>query len=785
MRYGFVFFFSFIGLLWERFWNRFWPTTTVLLFFTALSLLNVPLIFGTVWHMALLALFVAAITLTLLRTSSPFSFPTRADVERQMERASTLDHRPLQTLNDKPAEGLSDESLNLWQKHLQKTALALHSLKIYVAQPNVASRDRWALRHIAVIFLAVGLAVAQQDAAARLKLAITPDINSLIDKKTITLDLWITPPEYTHEATVFLATAKQGLVAHDDAINVPAGSVLKLRLAGLRFAPRLTYAGQKYAVTEAAAQNYTLEMPLQQSGVLTLGRLFSTLGHWTINVLPDTPPEVSVVKVEATPRAATKITYTAQDDHGITKLTGIVGVDGNAYKFDMPTASSADEATFVEDLTSNPSAGEPATIWLEAQDAAGHDTSGTPVAFTLPERHFNNPLAQRIITERKILLKNKNLLSRSAVADNLAQIGENPALYKGDIIVFMSLSTAVRRLIYDHSDEAAASVANLLWDVALKLEDGGLSLAQRELHDSLQKLSQALNDKSTTKQQLQDILDDVQKKMQQYVQSLATELQQKMMQGQQMPALSPALAQQFMKNMDINKLLDQMRKLSQADSRDDLQKMAENLQNSIDNFDMNKFNQMQEKQMQQLQALQNLDDIIHRQQSLYDKTNKSDDPADMKDQKQEQSAIRKQLGDALHKLGDTGADIPENFAKADQAMKNSADALGKGLQQESLPQQKTALDEMQKGVDSAAKKMAESMQMSLLSFGAPGEGNFGEGYDPLGRPNGAMDDHSVKLPSEREQRRVQEIIEELRHRSNEPNRTKVERDYIDRLLDRF
>ena len=44
---------------------------------------------------------------------------------------------------------------------------------------------------------------------------------------------------------------------------------------------------------------------------------------------------------------------------------------------------------------------------------------------------------------------------------------------------------------------------------------------------------------------------------------------------------------------------------------------------------------------------------------------------------------------------------------------------------------------------------------------------------------------NIKLPDEKEQRRVQEIIEELRHRSNEPDRTKVERDYIDRLLDQF
>ncbi len=784
MKYHFIFTFSYLCLLWERFWNRFWPAVSIVVFFAALSLFNLPFFLGTIGHLLMLAAFAVALAVTLLRTNHPFSFPSRADVERQMEHASTLDHRPLQTLHDKPAEGLSDESLSLWQIHLQRAALALGRLKIYTPQPDVASRDRWALRYIAVILLAVGLAVAQHDAPTRLRLALTPDFSSLVDKKTIALDLWITPPEYTHEATVFLSTAKQGLAVHDGSLDVPAGSVLKLRLSGLRFAPRFSYADQKYALTETAPQNFTLEMPLQQSGDLRLSSWFSRLGQWSLTVLPDTPPEVSITKIEPTSRAATKITYKATDDHGITKLTGIVGADGNSYSFDMPPTNSAEDATYAQDLTANPSAGLPAVMWLEADDAAGHKTSSAPVNFVLPERSFSNPIAQRIIAERTTLVRDKTLLSRRTVAENLANIVENPSLYKGDIVVFMSLSSAVKRLIYDKSDASAATVANLLWDVALKLEDGGLSLAQRELHDSLQKLSEALNDKSTTKQQLQDILDEVKQKMQQYVQSLAAELQQKLQQGKQMPALSPELAKQFMKNLDINKLLEQMRQLSQANSREDLQKMADNLKNSIDNLDMKKFDEMQEKQAQAMQALQNLQDIIHRQQSLFDKTNKTDDPADLKEQQQEQSAIRGELGDSLHKLGDTGAEIPDNFAKADQAMKGSGEALGRGLAQESLPQQKTALDEMQKGLDSTVKKMAEGMQQSILSFGMGSSGNFGEGYDPLGRPNGVSQEN-IKIPDGKEQRRVQEIIEELRHRSNEPNRTKVERDYIDRLLDQF
>ena len=43
----------------------------------------------------------------------------------------------------------------------------------------------------------------------------------------------------------------------------------------------------------------------------------------------------------------------------------------------------------------------------------------------------------------------------------------------------------------------------------------------------------------------------------------------------------------------------------------------------------------------------------------------------------------------------------------------------------------------------------------------------------------------VKIPDEKERRRVQEIIEELRTRSNDFSRPKSEREYINRLLNQF
>ena len=230
-----------------------------------------------------------------------------------------------------------------------------------------------------------------------------------------------------------------------------------------------------------------------------------------------------------------------------------------------------------------------------------------------------------------------------------------------------------------------------------------------------------------------------------------------------------------------------MQAMAQANSREEMQKMVDNLKDSLDGINMKKFDQMQEKQMQAMAALQNLEEIIHRQQALFDKTNKTKDPANADKQGKEQFTIRQKLGSSMRMLEKTMEEtIPDNFAKAYQSMKLSEDALSKSMPKESLPHQKTALDELQKGLDDTVKQMAQSMQQSILSFGMmPNIGNYGADYDPLGRQNSRAGDDDIKIPSKKERRHVQEIIEELRRRSNEPNRAKTERDYIDRLLDQF
>lgn len=788
VKYIFVLILSALSLLWERLWNRLWAVISLFLLFTGLSLLRVPEMFGQAGPLVAFCLFMTAFVIVFFGTKNRFSFPWRSDIQRHVEKTSALKHRPLETLSDKPADGLSEAARDLWHRHLQKTAGYLDKLKIYRPSPNVAQRDRYALRYAALLLFVIGLSVAQRDAGIRLQQAFIPDLSPVITQKSATFDLWISPPEYTHESAIFLATARQGVIASNKNIQVPEGSTLKLRLNGYRFSPGLYYAGQRHVLTEAAPKNFTLDLPLQHSGMIRLSYFLHSLGAWNIAVAADTVPEVSILKVEETAHAATKITYKATDDHGITKISGIIApapdmlekLDHIKYRFDIPPS---DTASHIEDLTAHIWSGLPVTLTLEAEDSAGHKSASAPYALTLPARSFTNPIARILIEQRKKLLWAKDADAFNEVASNIINIVNKPELYKNDGMTFLALMIAAKRLGYDSDPEAVESVQDLLWDVALRLDDGGLSLAQRELRSALQKLSSSLGNKNLSKQEIQEIVDDVQKKMQQYVQALAMELQQRLQQGKQIPALSPDLAKKFMKNIDLGKMLQQMQALAQSGSRDDLKKMAESLKNTLDNLDMKKFDQMQQKQMQAMEALQNLEDIIHSQQSLLDDTNKNKDPAKTKDQAREQSDIRKKLGEALEKLAGVMDSIPDNFANASQSMKLSENALGEGKATTSLPYQKNALDQLQKGMDDAISQMAQSMQQSILSFGMmPSGGNYGEGFDPLGR---GVSNGDVKIPDEKEQRRVQKIIEELRHRSNDSHRTKVERDYIDRLLGQF
>src|SRR5690606_7455112 len=89
-----------LSLAWESLWPAIWPAVAVAGLFLAFALLDVfPAL--PIWlHALLLAAFVVAFGLGLVRAVRDFIWPALGAGRRRLELASGLDHRPLSAVND-------------------------------------------------------------------------------------------------------------------------------------------------------------------------------------------------------------------------------------------------------------------------------------------------------------------------------------------------------------------------------------------------------------------------------------------------------------------------------------------------------------------------------------------------------------------------------------------------------------------------------------------------------------------------------------------------------------
>ena len=795
---------SFFTLLAERLWARLWAFFTVLMFFGAFAASGLIFKIGKTGHFALLIIFGSLALLTLFFIGRRFRLPRRAQVERRIERESGLKHRPLTMIHDKPEPGTPPAAAKLWYLQQAEVQKLFTRLRIWRPRPRVYKQDKYGLRFAAMAMLAVSLVLAQGHALERFKSALRAPAVFQLPQTQIAMDVWIEPPEYTNAAPVFLATAQTGRTTTENA-RVPAGSTLKLRVGGPKNPPHLRYNGQDIGTfAEAGPQSFTFETKLTESGLMEIRRGWwqKDLGSWSIDVTPDAPADLKILSVDTAERAALKITYTARDDYGVRGLKAVIAPSPDipdapwheTITIDLPFSGreTREAEQHVVDLAENAMAGVPVTIRLIATDDVGNKAESNIEYTVLPERQFKNPSAIIINNERKRLIRFSDPITYRITAATLARLANRPALVKEDLRVFLGLVVAIKRLGYSPHDDQIPGIRALLWHIALRLEDGGLQLAKQELRDALQRLKQALNDKNMSEEKLQELSEDVNRKTQQYMQELAKDMQQRMQQGggdQKQPEISPELAQKLMEKMDMSEMKELMEQMQHGDSREQMQAMTEYMQKMVEALDPN--NAMGEQDQKKLESLQKMEDLIQDQQQLMDKTGKMEQKQGAGEEAGEQGRIRKELGDVMREMGENMPEVPEQFGGADQEMKQSQQELGGGKPGESLPHQKQALEKLQEGQDQAMEKMAEQMKQMMMMGSGEGQGqnngNYGQGFDPLGREdnNKVNRGGDVKIPDEKERRRVQEIIQELRGRSNDWERPREERQYIDRLLDPY
>ena len=799
------------ALSWERLWRALWPASGIVGLFLVLALFDMlPLLPGAL-HVAVLALFAGGLGYALWRGFRGFAWPTRLEARRRIETASRLTHRPLTALDDRVATGAMDEAtLAIWRAHQKRAAESLKRLRSGVPAPGLARLDPLALRGALAIVLMVAAILSWDDAGERLARAMTPALAPSA-VTTVAVELWITPPKYTGRAPIYLQPGKDNQAE----VEVPAGSTLLAQVTGGRGAPTLRLDSRTVEFADTGDQAFQATAPLETASRLVIRQRGRELGQWTLRHIPDAPPTVAFVKPPTpTQRAALRFDYEAKDDYGVESLQLFVRrVDAEAKDeaakdkkasaeaplvIDLSQAGSVQKtvrATRFQDLTAHPWAGLPVVMQLEAKDALGQTARSEEVKLVLPERQFKHPVAKALVEARKDLMRDP-AQNRQVVAETVGTLALRPDRFNEDKVAFMAMRMAQARLYMDRTDKATTSVASLLWDTALRIEDGKLSVAERDLRSAQQALQDALN-RNADDAEIQKLIDELQRALQRFMQEMAQDMQNHPERYSQQPMDPNAMV---LDQQDLQRMIERLRDMARTGARDAAREMLSQLRNMLENLRgmAMRPGQMQRGNNPASQALRDMQGLIQRQQQLMNRTfsdqqrMESGDPNvgnDMQGRALEQEALRRMLGETMRRLGDMTGQIPDGLGRAERSMRDATEQLQRQAPGRAVGPQGKALEEMRQGMRQAMQELGRQFGMGT---GEPDPTQLGErpdpSQDPLGRPVeglGNANTSDVKIPEEADVQRAREILDELRRRSSDPSRPQLERDYIDRLLKRF
>ena len=514
------------------------------------------------------------------------------------------------------------------------------------------------------------------------------------------------------------------------------------------------------------------------------------------------------------------VKWKAADDYGVSAVTSQIdlsdnqqdgiGFTGNGvFLFDPPkfpvslrkSAPREELGSTSADLTAHPWAGLFVDLTLEVTDAARQSTKSEVKRFKLPERFFTKPLAQALIEQRKTLIMDPD--EAGAVEKLLSALLIYPAGLIENSGTQIAIAAIVSRIqnLRDHSDVEEA--VNLLWQTALSIEEGDLSDARAELEAARKALERALAD-GASPEQLQELMKNLRGAMDRYMQSMKKEAEKRQAQGQQNKNRRTPNGKTITQQ-DLQEMLDTIEKLTQNGANEAAQELLAQLDEILKNLEPGMAQQGgPPSDSATTEMLNELSDLMRRQQELMDKTQRAqpgdagdplnqegDDPGNRSGNQGtnglagEQGNLGRMLEQFMQQLGRNGLQSPPSFGEAGKQMGEAEQFLRQQERERALSQQGQALDQLRAGAQDMARQIQQQGQSGQDNTGRDGQAR-GESHDPLGRPMPNSGDNfgpkENMLPSELAIRRAREILEILRSRANTPDLPRIDKDYIDRLL---
>ncbi len=856
-------FFAKLVLFAERIAPKTLPPLSLAAVFVALAWFGLYRQMPDVLRIAVVFVLIFAFITSLLPIAR-IKWPTKDEASRLLEARNGLAHQPVGVQEDEPAFE-TPFARALWKEHQLRMAERIAGLDAGLPRPDIARHDRMALRAIPALILVAAFGFSFSNGAGNIADAFRDAPSGGPDNPDIRLDAWVTPPSYTGRAPIFLTGNN---AAATDTVSLPQSSKLTIRMTGGDGDEEVTFepheagqlqklapeaAEQKSAAARANTDNETnvpraprtFSMDIKESGTIEANGQ-----EWQFNVIPDRAPTIAFDKL---PRRAVngslEIGFTAKDDYGVREAHAIiepVGVASDAtplypppeFKLDLPRQNPRDmKGVTSRNLTEHPMAGKKVRITLVATDGAGQTGRSPSQVMTLPGRNFSEPLAASIVEQRQIFSLDTRQMPK-AIAYNEA-VGMRPDETIPNTTHYLLLQSARTRMKLAYNEEMLKNTADYLWEIALGIEDGDLSQAERKLRDAQSALSDALERKAPD-EEVAKLMQELREAMNEFMKELA----QRMQNAPQ--ANMNQQAQNVLRQRDLENMMNQIENLARSGNRDAAQEMLSQLQRMMNNLQAGRPQRGQQGQQQQQnsqlrQQIDKLGEIMQQQQKLMDETFKLDqalrdrmqrgdpqpgqeggdpqmgenaeppvqqnpqqgqngqNPTDqmtadqlrdaLKKLREQQDGLGKQLGELQKRLRDLGMEPGQNFGKAEQEMKGAGEALGDSQGEQAVQGQGNALNALRQG---AQDMMGQIMQAMRQPGQQPGQdGMMGQGgqngRDPLGRPreNNGPDfgDNQVRVPDEIDVQRAREILEAIREKlgNNPPGET--ERRYLERLLD--
>lgn len=836
--------------------RAFWPLWSVLFVVLAFLMLGVQdfLPLEAVW--AILGVSFGAALWALVRGIRRFAWPSYTAALARLD--ATLPGNPILAALDNQAIGADDPaSLAVWNAHQARMAARLKDAKAAEPDLRVSRADPFALRYVAVLAFLVA-AVFGSVLRVQTVAAMGPTGSDLASGPT--WEGWLEPPHYTGLPSIYLNDIREAR------LETPEGSRVTLRFYGevgaLSVSETISGRVSPTATPEdlvAASISTAQEFTIAQSGQLEIdgpgGRI------WEIVATPDRAPEVTRDgEIEVSYDGEAQIPFVAKDDYavrdGMARITLALDDVDRRYglridpepratiELPLPMPIAGDRSEFTETVIDNfsehPWANLPVTISLSVTDEADQIGESMADVIALPGRRFFDPMASAIIDQRRALLWNRE--NAADIALLMRAVSHRPDDVFRSSTDFLRLRTIMRRIEalaqVSMTDDQQAEIAQAMWDLALRFEEGDLEDALERLQRAQDRLSEAMRN-GASDQEIAELMQELREATDDYLRQLSRQAQQEQQNNPDQEMTQNQNTMEMSQN-DLQEMMDRIQELMEEGRMAEAQEALEQLRQMMENMQVTQ-GQGQQGQSPGEQAMEGLAETLREQQDLSDQAfrdlqeqfnpgQQGQQPGQQQGQGEGQQQGQGQQpgqqpgqgqGEGQGQNGQEGQSLEENLAdrqrslrqeldrqsqnlpgagteagdaarealdRAEGAMAGAEEALRDNDLAGAIDNQSEAMEALREGMRNLGEAMAEQQQQGQGQQGMADGADPGQQRDPLGRnvgSNGQIGSNESLLQGEDVYRRARELLDEIRRRSGEGERPEEELEYLERLLDRF